>query len=57
MPWLLRSALVAALLLPSLKTVAFDENAKPAINPELLAADQLIARASSRRPKRAIRRF
>jgi tetratricopeptide (TPR) repeat protein len=41
MSWLLRSALVTVLLLPSPQTVAFDDDPKPAINAGLAAADQL----------------
>jgi hypothetical protein len=41
MSWLLRSAVVAGLLLPSLQTIGSDDAPKPAINPELAAADQL----------------
>jgi tetratricopeptide (TPR) repeat protein len=41
MSWLLRSALVGVLLLPSLQTVASDNDPEPAFNLGLAAADQL----------------
>jgi tetratricopeptide (TPR) repeat protein len=40
MSWLLRPALVAAVLLRSMEIVAFYDDPKPDINPGLAAADQ-----------------